>query len=173
MTENNSTINFYYHPIKVSLLLLAPIFMSFVIWILFIGEKSTFILFLIALYIIIYVVITTKIVKLFRYMILGKPVLILTKDSLIDNLSKKVINWNDISDIAMRGGKSNYISLKLYDSEKYITKLDNSLIRRIYRFNSKTFHGTFTIGVDLLKGGSWNILKDVQKFKTGSEKASA
>ena len=102
-------------------------------------------------------------------MLSGKPVLILTKDKLIDNYSNRAIDWKDISGISMGGGKANYISIKLYNPEKYIAKLNNSQTRRMYRFNSKTFHETFTIGVDLLKGDSWEILKTVREFKSASE----
>jgi len=172
MTENNSTINYYFHPIKVSLLLAVPILMSLIIWLLAIGEKSIFIIVFITLYLLITVLLTIRMIKLFRHMVSGKPVLTLTKDALIDNRSKIVIDWKDISDITMRGGKSNYISIKLYNSEKYISKINNPLLQRMYRFNSKIFHGTFTIGVDLLKGNSWGILKTVQQSKIESKTAS-
>jgi len=134
-------------------------------WFLTIGAASISFFIFIAIYTIINLAVTIRIIKLFLFMISGKPALILTKDSLIDNYSKITIDWNDISGIAMRGGKSNYISIKLYESEKYIPKITNPLTRWTYRLNSKLFFGTFTIGVGLMKGNNWEILKTLNKFK--------
>ncbi len=165
MKENNSTTNIYFHPVIVSILLLGPILMSLVIWQLLVGEKAVSILIFTVFYIIITVLLTIKIIKLFRHMISGKPALILTKNHLVDNYSELTIDWNDISEIEIRSSKVNYVSIKLYDREKYISKLNNPVNRLMYRVNSKLFHGTFTIMVGLMKGRDRDILETLENYQ--------
>lgn len=174
MIDNKKTTYFYFHPIIVPALLLLTSLMTLPILSL-INDVSTFKgYFFIFIMAAITFVFEIKIIRNFILLIKGKPALTLTEKNLIDYQSGRIIEWADIQDISSGGQKANYISIKLYESEKYISKYKNPVLKSVYRLNSKLFHGTFTFTISMLKGSNENILQTLEDYlKTGKVQMNA
>lgn len=166
MIDNKKTTNFYFHPIIVPALLLLTTLMTLPILSL-LKDVSTFkgffFIFIMANVTFFFLI---KIIRNFILLIKGKPALTLTEKKLIDYQSGRTIEWIDIQDFSSGGQKANYISIKHYDSEKYISKFKNPVLKSVYRLNSKLFHGTFTFTISMLKGDNDNIIQTLEDYLT-------
>jgi hypothetical protein len=110
------------------------------------------------------VILTIRIIKYFIQLVAGRPALTLTEKSLFDYQTGLTIDWTDIKDFKIGGYRTTYISIKLFDSEKYISIFKNPLTKFLYRLNTKWFHGTFTFNVSILKGNNDKIFETLEYY---------
>lgn len=172
MIESKRTTNFYFHPILIPALLLFPLVLALPIASLFKVVTSfkgyVFIFFMIT----VTLLLTIRIIKYFILLISRRPALTLTEVYLIDYQSGFSIDWKDIMELQFFGGyQTSYISIKLIDSEKYVSLFKNPVAKCIYRLNSKHFHGSFHLNVSLIKCNNEKLLETLELYlKTAKNK---
>jgi hypothetical protein len=110
-------------------------------------------------------------------MLLRKPALVLTSESIKITESNYIIAWEDVLDVYLAGSGSStrfggdsgssrtyYIILKVKDPEKYVKTIKNPFTR-YYRWYTRNWRvSLFEVNLFLVKGDSDEIYKEVLKY---------
>jgi hypothetical protein len=96
------------------------------------------------------------------------PALILTNDTLTDNINLQTIYWTDIEKISAATGHVKtgvrYIAISLITPEKYIANIANPYKRFIAIINEKYFGGTFSIQPTIINCKSDELLSNLKNY---------
>ena len=97
-------------------------------------------------------------------LLMGKPALILSKDSFVDNINRQVYKWEDVDQIGFhpKGDFSGYLWMRLNNLGKYKGKTAYRWI--IAKLNKKFFAGPFMIQPNLIKGKRKEIVGTIMKW---------
>lgn len=109
-----------------------------------------------------------KYLKFFLFLMTNRPALILTPNSLIDNVNGLDIKWSEIKNISYQLNKGKapggYIAITVVDPDKYILRDPNPFSRLIKRLNTDHFGGTFSIPPSSIKCTLTHLLNDLRQF---------
>ncbi len=96
------------------------------------------------------------------------PALILTADTLIDNINNQIYSWAEIKNITKESTQSrtgtNFIAISLVGSDECISKITNSYRRLIARINERYFRGAFSIQPNLIKCKNNELFDDLTQY---------
>lgn len=107
--------------------------------------------------------------KCIYYYLSSEPVLVLTQTQLYYYKAKLDINWSDIQELKIVYRRGALASIKLTDNEKYLSIINNSLLRLLYRLRLKLSNGIFYIELDKLKGNSKDIFSIMNTYLNESK----
>jgi hypothetical protein len=103
--------------------------------------------------------------KYIYYYLSSKPALTFTQTNLYDYRAKLEINWSDIQELKIVFRRGPFASIKLKDNDKYLSRIDNSGLKLIYRIRTKISHGIFLIELGSnLKGNYKDIFSIMNTY---------
>ena len=98
------------------------------------------------------------------YFLSSKPVLTLTRNKLYYYRARIHINWSEIQELKIVYRRGALVLIKMSDNEKYLSLIDNSLLRLIYRIRLKLSNGIFYIDLEKLKGNNQDIFSIMNTY---------
>jgi len=172
MTEDKKTLNFYFHPFVLGLVVLFIMMISkpiLELWMTvnsFKGYSFTIFITLCISFI------AARVIRYVFRLFLGKPALTLTDTTFSDYQTGITFDWKDIKEFRIGGLHATFISIILKDNEKYITEVKNPIKRIFYRLNTKLFGYAFSMTSTLVKGRDKLILENLNSHLLNADRVS-
>jgi len=98
----------------------------------------------------------------------GEPAIALTKEVFIANTQNLQIDWNDITNVAIRKTRATMLGISVSNPAKYF---DTPMKKFLYKLNAVLTDDDWRINLDFVSGNNQYILEQIDAFRESGASA--